>query len=684
MTIATQTNVSISRGNGATVTFPFNFKVIEAGHLSVERRVYATGLVDKTYSESEYTLAGLGGDSGSVTILGDPLSSDYEVVIRRTVPYKQELDIVNQGGFYPNTVEEQLDLITMQIQQVAERSGRSLTVPAGSAPLDLPIAAVRAGYFLAFNAAGDPIVTEGIGSDASLRPDLASPVPGKGAALVETQFGNLERVVRASVGETRIDAKLGYGAAFPGLSGSNEPGDTTKLQALFDNVPNGSTIHFPQDSYRTEDTVSVTRQIAVEGHGARVSGFMGSDPTKDLFKVAIAEPAPNGGDVRGWQFQNLVCAVNEGGRDCLRIEKGPLAGMFQSIIRGNRLSVPEASPGAALRITEVPSSFHVIEDNTIINQVWLDRCADGCRIFRNMILGQKPSVKVDVVEGAFRTQIVMNTLLGRDGAVEIYGGSEVDIFQNQIEQQGVNANALVKSHIIIYPSSQKIRDIQIVSNNFGGGTNLDYSIWAKGPGGPIPAHCDIEGVFIDRNVFNRTSDGNYDIVLYDAGVRYTKIGPNNRLRGIGPNRGNVDWADINLGVVTANTLNAQDLLRIVDNGLGTYGVWKGPSTLNLQNGWGPGTFRYRKSLDSMLQFRGLLAGASATLTVGTVIGTLPEGFRPPNRVYVTAEQGGTQYLFSITAAGEITVAGTTPPATAQCRISESFYVNGEVAYDPGH
>lgn len=181
MTVQTETNVAIHRGNGAATVFPFSFKVLDADHLIVERRLVTTALVDKTYVPGEYTVTGIGDEAGEVTIVGTPLSADYDLIIRRELPYTQDLDIVNQGGFYPDEVEAQLDRTTMQIQQIAEAQDRMVSVPFGEEGLVLPPSAGRAGMFLAFDANGDPVLSSGTGADGALRSDLAA---GTGADLV--------------------------------------------------------------------------------------------------------------------------------------------------------------------------------------------------------------------------------------------------------------------------------------------------------------------------------------------------------------------------------------------------------------------------------------------------------------------------------------------------------------------
>lgn len=160
MTVETQTSSTTMRGNGATTNWVFNFYVEDSSHLIVERQSYATGIVDKVYAEtSEYTITGVGDpNGGTVTLLGTPLSSEYQITIRREVPYKQELDITNQGGFYPETLEDQLDLMEMQIQQIHERSVRAILRPSGVAETVIPAGTDYAYKFLSYGADGKSIV----------------------------------------------------------------------------------------------------------------------------------------------------------------------------------------------------------------------------------------------------------------------------------------------------------------------------------------------------------------------------------------------------------------------------------------------------------------------------------------------------------------------------------------------
>lgn len=140
MTVTTLTNKVTYIGNGSATQFAVPFKVLDVDHLVVKRRLLSSNEIDHTYLGTDYSYSGIGDDSGTLTLDGTALSSLYQLEIERVVPYTQPLDIVNSGGFYPETVEEQLDLTTMQVQQIAAQSddiaARALMVPVGDTAPD--------------------------------------------------------------------------------------------------------------------------------------------------------------------------------------------------------------------------------------------------------------------------------------------------------------------------------------------------------------------------------------------------------------------------------------------------------------------------------------------------------------------------------------------------------------------
>lgn len=135
MTLNNEECLVAYRGDGSATVWDFDFIIPEAANLFVSLQNYETGdIVDELVNGADYSATGFGNPlGGSVTypLSGNPLSASYRIIIQRIMPYTQDLDIQNQGGFFPDTNEQQLDEIVMQIQQIAELQSRSVTVNPG-------------------------------------------------------------------------------------------------------------------------------------------------------------------------------------------------------------------------------------------------------------------------------------------------------------------------------------------------------------------------------------------------------------------------------------------------------------------------------------------------------------------------------------------------------------------------
>jgi hypothetical protein len=135
MTVGTTINIATLLTDGVATEFPFYFTVFAQSDLTVLLRDL-DGVVVKTYAQNEFSVSGLGGNAGTVTISPAP-ADNRELIILREVPFEQPTDIVNQGGFFPEVVERQLDLIVMQTQQLNEKLGRALVAPVGDPAYNL-------------------------------------------------------------------------------------------------------------------------------------------------------------------------------------------------------------------------------------------------------------------------------------------------------------------------------------------------------------------------------------------------------------------------------------------------------------------------------------------------------------------------------------------------------------------
>lgn len=186
MTISTTTSKVTHLGNGATTVFSFPFVGVSQDDLIVTY-VNSAG-TPAVLSPSLYTVTlnpvpvgGLWGIGGSVTYPNTgsppvPIATGTSLSITRAVPYEQTVSIANQGAFYPQAVEQGLDLLELQIQQLRTSDLYAIHVPQsdGTPPNTLPGKLLRANLWMAFDASGQPIVTSAptitvIGSSATPR-----------------------------------------------------------------------------------------------------------------------------------------------------------------------------------------------------------------------------------------------------------------------------------------------------------------------------------------------------------------------------------------------------------------------------------------------------------------------------------------------------------------------------------
>ncbi len=121
-------------GNDTATEFSFEFKVFDAGEVVVIQ-TDADGAETTLVEGTDYTVD-LNSDQdtspgGSVT-LDAALPTGEKLTVTSDVDYLQSLDLTNQGGFYPQTINDALDRLTILAQQTAEEASRAFKVKISS------------------------------------------------------------------------------------------------------------------------------------------------------------------------------------------------------------------------------------------------------------------------------------------------------------------------------------------------------------------------------------------------------------------------------------------------------------------------------------------------------------------------------------------------------------------------
>lgn len=116
---------------------------------------------------TDYTVTINANGTGSITLTASPTGAD-QIAIVGARAIQRTSDFVTGGDFFANTVNDEMDSLTIFAQQNAEAVGRALQAPQTDPTninMTLPRANVRASKTLAFDASGNPVVGEMIGDN---------------------------------------------------------------------------------------------------------------------------------------------------------------------------------------------------------------------------------------------------------------------------------------------------------------------------------------------------------------------------------------------------------------------------------------------------------------------------------------------------------------------------------------
>lgn len=115
-------------GNGVTNMWPIPFSYESASQIRV---LITTNSIETAIPSSDYTV-----NESSKSILypksGSPITADTMITIYRDTAITQEIDLTNQGGAWPETIEAGLDKLTEIAQELNEIVSRCLKVKISS------------------------------------------------------------------------------------------------------------------------------------------------------------------------------------------------------------------------------------------------------------------------------------------------------------------------------------------------------------------------------------------------------------------------------------------------------------------------------------------------------------------------------------------------------------------------
>lgn len=143
-------------------TFVYGFVILDEGDIEVIT-TDTLGVSTTHTLGADYSVTGVGAASGGTVVFSVAPTAGHTVTLRRAMSLTQPVDLVTQGGFSADVVEEALDRLTMIGQQLEELLDRTLRTPPGDANAytEFPSEVDRASKYLAFDGDGKPIASGG-------------------------------------------------------------------------------------------------------------------------------------------------------------------------------------------------------------------------------------------------------------------------------------------------------------------------------------------------------------------------------------------------------------------------------------------------------------------------------------------------------------------------------------------
>jgi hypothetical protein len=168
MTISTTTIINSYSGDGSTTAFTYTFKITDQDDIEVLIRSNDGTETTKTIT-THYTVSGVGNaGGGTVTFTsGNIPTSTQTVVLRRSTPQTQTMDLIDNDPMSADTIETAHDkaiAISQELQEQVNRSikfSRTNTFTSSEFIVD---AATRANKILAFDSSGEIAVTQELGT----------------------------------------------------------------------------------------------------------------------------------------------------------------------------------------------------------------------------------------------------------------------------------------------------------------------------------------------------------------------------------------------------------------------------------------------------------------------------------------------------------------------------------------
>jgi len=248
MTVSNSTSRVQYNGDGSTTEFAIPFYFIQNADIEVIPTTAGVEGAPLTLG-TDYTLTGAGDtDGGTLTTIAT-YTSATTLTIQRSIALTQSTDYEPYSKIPADTLERDVDRLTMQVQQMQQQINRAYLLPAGSTSLNKSIATPVSGEYPRWDSNGNLIA----GGSAAV--DLGNYTYSDANAVQRTVLNRLTDYVSVK----------DFGAVGDGVTD-----DTAAIQNALDvassSTTNGVVIYFPRGKYLVSNlTLSAQFGITLMG-----------------------------------------------------------------------------------------------------------------------------------------------------------------------------------------------------------------------------------------------------------------------------------------------------------------------------------------------------------------------------------------------------------------------------------
>lgn len=431
-----------------------------------------------------------------------------------------------------------------------------------------------------------------------------------------------------------------------GALGDASTDDTAAIQAA---LTAGGKIFIPPTPsglhYKISAPLLITKPVMLFGGGSRslivCSGaFTNAD---DVIRVIPVDPVTT-----NYSFKDFSLAATSQCRHGIHFDLTTSVVAGLSFLEMERVFINvnyvAGTAGRSVKLTNPtnPDGFYAgqFRGNYFLGGVQMERCGDSVTFSENVFGSINTGLELSFTPGAAQVIIERNNMTSAGGAILLHNGIQTKIRNNQIEQSAVYTGT-DQACITLKGDTAQILDCTIEGNNINGQTNVLFGI-------------DVQNA--DNTTIIDNSFAGYNHVNVGASARHTIIHQTrNRFN-------NTSYARVPM----IATINAASF--------GTCGPEFAPTLLNswVLNDAANFPVRYSKNAEGVVRITGEIK--DGVRTPGTIIFTLPDGFRPDAnmRIACAANLGGAWVTDTLLIDGDGGISYIGPNATGIINLNVSY------------